>query len=170
MANIPQKGVIMAFDKVTLKRIRKLLGVEKVEISKGKLVVHTELIQLISPNNKKLYDVGRFKIIIEDTAFSDFQHMGTINNPELINKDIKLRKKEIIKGIIHPHIFYYGPCWGNMLDSIEPAIDNKDFFLATILCLQYLKNVNQGGGYSVYLEEAFPLSKGADEHETKPKK
>ncbi len=67
----------MAFDKVTLKRIRKLLGVEKVEVNKKKqLIVHTEMIRLVSPVSKKLYDIGRFEIIIKDERFSDYLHNG----------------------------------------------------------------------------------------------
>lgn len=157
----------MAFDKELLERIRKLPSVEKVEVKAKTLIVHTEMIQLTSPDNKKVYDVGRFKILIKNERFYKCQTYGTDdvykNNPNFINKDIKLMRKEVVKGIIHPHIFYYGPCWGNMLDSIKPAVDSQDFFLATILCLQYLKNVNPGGSYSYYLEEMFPLSKGADD-------
>jgi hypothetical protein len=166
----------MAFDKIMLKRIKKIPGVEMVEVSKdeklkNQLIVHTEMIQLRSPCSKKLYDVGRFKIVFKNTGFIEYRQQ-TLCNPSFINKDIEHTKQGIFFStpILHPHLFGNGPCWGNILDSIQPAVDNKDFFLATILCLQFLKNINPNGSYTLYLENTFPLSKGADEHETKPKK
>ena len=166
----------MAFNKALLKRIKKLSGVEMVEVGKdeklkNQLIVHTEMIQLASPLSKKLYDVGRFKICFKNSPFIDYRQLPH-NNPYFINKDIEHTKQGDVTStlILHPHLFGNGPCWGNMLDLIEPAVDNKDFFLATILCLQFLKNINPDGSYVTYLESTFPLSKGADEHETKPKK
>ena len=101
--------------------------------------------------HNKVYDIGKFHITLSINPRSFLVKMKNVTRS--------------LRGTAHPHVYDNGqPCLGNIQECLPNMIGEYQFGAAVLVCIQFLKSVNEDGGHYSKIEH-WPLKEAEEKRE-----
>lgn len=112
-----------------IKNIETIKKVDSVSLTNNSIKILTKFLEIHEPVYGKNFPLGKMEIHI---PFDKSYYIKIFNNTKRVDG---------YSGYMHhPHIFSDGnPCWGTASDSIAQTKESKDYYLLTILIMNFLQ-------------------------------